>query len=68
VRTALARRQPTGTVIVQSDRSGQLRSRRYQRILSTQGLIGSMGRVVPAGNNAAMEQFFALLQNDAPDR
>jgi len=65
---AAARRQPTGTVIVHSDRGGQFRSRRYQRTLTAHGLIGSMGRVASAGDNAAMESFFALLQNNVLDR
>ena len=68
LRTAIARRQPTGTAIVRSDRSGQFRSRRYQRTLRGPGLIGSMGRVASAGDNAAMEPFFALLQNNVLDR
>jgi putative transposase len=32
------------------------------------GLIGSMGRVGACGDNAAMESFFALLQNNVLDR
>jgi transposase InsO family protein len=68
LRTAIARRQPAGTVIVHSDRGGQFRSRRYQRTLKTHGLIASMGRVASAGGNAAMESFFALLQNNVPNR
>lgn len=68
LRTAIARRRPTGTVIVHSDRGGQFRSRRYQRTLKAHGLIGSMGRVASAGDNAAMESFFALLQNNVLDR
>jgi putative transposase len=55
LRTAIARRRPTGTVVVHSDRGGQFRSRRYQRTLRAHGLIGSMGRVSSAGDNAAME-------------
>ncbi|MGH8883118.1 MAG: integrase core domain-containing protein, partial [Stackebrandtia sp.] len=31
-------------------------------------LTGSMGRVGAAGDNAAMESFFALLQNNVLDR
>lgn len=32
------------------------------------GLVGSMGRVDAAGDNAAMESFFGLLQNNVLDR
>jgi len=38
------------------------------RALSSHGLVGSMGRVGAAGDNAAMESFFALLQNNVLDR
>lgn len=63
LRRAIARRRPTSTVIVHSDRGGQFPSRRYQRTLKTHGLIGSMGRVASAGDITAMESFFALLQD-----
>jgi putative transposase len=68
LRTAIARRSPAGTVVVHSDRGGQFRSKRFQRTLRTHGLIGSMGRVSSAGDNAAMESFFSLLQNNVLDR
>jgi putative transposase len=47
---------------------GQFRSRRYQRTLRAHGLTGSMGRVASAGDNAAMESFFALLQKNVLNR
>ena len=68
LRTAIARRCPTGTLVVHSDRGGQFRSRRYQRTLRAHGLTGSMGRVSAAADNAAMESFFALLQNNVLNR
>jgi transposase InsO family protein len=68
LRTAIARRRPTGTVIVHSDRGGQFRSLRYQRTLRAHGLTASMGRVASAGDNAAMESFFALLQKNVLNR
>jgi putative transposase len=68
LRTAIARRAPTGTVVVHSDRGGQFRSHRYQRTLRAHGLTGSMGRVSSAGDNAAMESFFSLLQKNVPNR
>ena len=64
LRTAIARRRPTGTVIVSSDRDGQFRSRRYQRTVKAHGLLQSMGRVASAGEIAAVESHFALLQNN----
>ena len=64
LRTAIARRQPTGTVVVHSDRGGQFRSRAFRAVLTSAGLTGSMGRVASAGDNAAMESFFALLQRN----
>ena len=42
--------------------STQFRSRKVQRALDRYGLVGSMGRVGAAGDNAAMESFFALRQ------
>lgn len=68
LRTAIARRRPTETLIVHSDRGGQFRSLRYQRTLRVHELTGSMGRVASAGDNAAMESFFALLQNNVLNR
>lgn len=44
--------------------SGQFRSRKFVVALHAHGLHGSMGRVASAGDNAAMESFFALLQKN----
>jgi putative transposase len=38
------------------------------RVLKNNGITGSMGRVGACGDNAAMESFFALLQNNVLDR
>ncbi len=54
--------------VVHSDRGSQFRSRKYVHALARHGLVGSMGRVGAAGDNAAMESFFALLQNNVLDR
>jgi transposase InsO family protein len=54
--------------IHESFRGGQFTSRRYQRTLRAHGLAGSMGRVASAGDNAAMESFFALLQRNVLNR
>ena len=63
LRMAIQRRSPTGTT-VHSDRGSQFRSRRFQAELDRYGLLGSIGRVGAAGDNAAMESFFALLQKN----
>jgi transposase InsO family protein len=64
VRAAIARRQPEGVVIVHADRGAQFRARSFQAVLRAAGLTGSMGRVASAGDNAAMESFWALLQRN----
>ena len=68
LRHALARRNPEGTVVVHSDRGGPFRSRSFQRLLSMNGLAGSMGRVASAADNAAMESFHSLLQKNVLDQ
>lgn len=68
LRHALARRNPEGTVVVHSDRGGPFRSRSFQRLLSMNGLEGSMGRVASAADNAAMESFHSLLQKNVLDQ
>ncbi|SDV00691.1 Transposase InsO and inactivated derivatives [Microlunatus sagamiharensis] len=50
--------------VVHSDRGSQFRSRKFVAALHAHGLRGSMGRVASAGDNAAMESFFALLQKN----
>ncbi len=67
LRMAIQRRRPTGTTL-HSDRGSQFRSRRFVLALSRAGLVGSMGRVGAAGDNAAMESFFALLQKNVLDQ
>lgn len=68
LRHALARRSPTSVVIVHSDRGGPFRSRKFQRMLTMNGLAGSMGRVASAADNAAMESFHSLLQKNVLDQ
>ena len=68
LRAAIARRRPHGTVIVHSDRGSQFRSRDFRAVLKAAQLFGSMGRVAAAGDNAAMESFWALLQTNVLDR
>ena len=68
LRSAIARRQPKGTVVVHSDRGSQFRARAFRAVLRSAGLTGSMGRVAAAGDNAATESFFSLLQKNVFDR
>ncbi|HVE92048.1 MAG TPA: IS3 family transposase [Actinomycetota bacterium] len=68
LRAAIARRQPECTLIVHSDRGSQFRSRSFRAVLDDAQLAGSMGRVASAGDNAAMESFWALLQTNVLDR
>jgi transposase InsO family protein len=65
---AIARRGEVAGCVVHTDRGSQFRSRKFVRVLACHGLAGSMGRVGAAGDNAAMESFFALLQNNVLDR
>jgi len=46
----------------------QFRSRKFITALKYHELVGSMGRVGAAGDNAAMESFFALLQKNVLNR
>ena len=46
----------------------QFRSRVFVYALNEHHLVGSMGQVGAAGDNAAMESFFALLQKNVLDR
>lgn len=62
---AVARRGATvHGCTVHSDRGSQFRSRKFVEELKRHGLKGSMGRVGAAGDNAAMESFFSLLQKN----
>jgi putative transposase len=67
--SAVARRgADVAGCIVHSDRGSQFRSRRFLRELARHDLAGSMGKVASAGDNAAMESFFSLLQKNVLDR
>ena len=72
VNNAVARRGVDGLAvagcILHSDRGSQLRSRKLQQVLWRYQLVGSMGQVGSAGDNAAMESFFALLQKNVLNR
>jgi transposase InsO family protein len=66
--SAVARRGDVAGCILHSDRGSQFRSRKHVRALNHHGMAGSMGRVGAAGDNAAMESFFSLLQKNVLDR
>jgi transposase InsO family protein len=65
---AVARRGDVAGCVVHTDRGSQFRSRKFVRALGRHGMVGSMGRVGAAGDNAAMESFFALLQKNVLNR
>jgi putative transposase len=65
---AVARRGDIAGCILHSDRGSQFRARKLQRGLTRHRMVGSMGQVGSAGDNAAMESFFALLQKNVLDR
>ena len=65
---AVARRGDVAGCVVHTDRGSQFRSRKFVHALNRQGMVGSMGRVGAAGDNAAMESFFSLLQKKVLDR
>ena len=65
---AVALRGDVAGCVVHSDRGSQFRSRKFLRALTRNRMVGSMGRVAAAGDNAAMESFFALLQKNVLNR
>jgi putative transposase len=65
---AAARRADLTGCIVHTDRGSQFRSRKFVHVLHRHDMVGSMGRVGAAGDNAAMESFFGLLQNNVLNR
>ncbi|MFH9044931.1 IS3 family transposase [Streptomyces sp. NPDC017966] len=65
---AVARRDGVAGCVLHSDRGSQFRSRKSVRALGHHQIVGSIGRVGAAGDNAAMESFFSLLQKNVLDR
>src|SRR5699024_6720259 len=61
---AASRRGDAAGCIVHSDRGSQFRVRIFVHALNRRQLIGWMGHVCAAGDNAAIESFFALLQKN----
>ncbi len=69
IEMAVARRNgDVAGCILHSDRGSQFRARKVHRALARHGMVGSMGKVGTAADNAAMESFFALLQKNVLDR
>lgn len=68
IENAVARRGDVAGCVVHSDRGSQFRSRKVHRALERHHMVGSMGQVGSAGDNAAMESFFSLLQKNVLDR
>jgi transposase InsO family protein len=68
IEMAVARRGEVAGCILHSDRGSQFRARKVQRALIRHRMVGSMGQRGSAGDNAAMESFFALLQRNVLDR
>ena len=64
IEMAAARRGDIAGCVFHSDRGSQFRARKVHRALKRHGLVGSMGQVGTAADNAAMESFFALLQKN----
>lgn len=65
---AVARRGDVPGCVLHTDRGSQFRSRKHVRALARHSVAGSMGRVGAAGDNAAMESYFSLLQKNVLDR
>ncbi len=65
---AVLRRGDVAGCVLHTDRGSQFRSRKLQRALTGHRMAGSMGRVGAAGDNAAMESFFSLLQKNVLNR
>ncbi|MDT0187846.1 IS3 family transposase [Microbacterium sp. ARD31] len=65
---AVARRGGVAGCVLHTDRGSQFRSRKLVHQLNRHQIVGSMGRVGAAGDNAAMESFFSLLQKNVLNR
>jgi putative transposase len=61
---AVTRRGDVAGCILHADRGSQFRSESVRRALKRHDMVGSMGRVASAADNAAMESFWSLLQKN----
>lgn len=66
--SAVARRGEVAGCILHTDRGSQFRTRRFVHALGRHDMVGSMGRVGAAGDDAAMESFSSLLQKNVLNR
>jgi len=65
---ALARRNPSDSLIFHSDRGSQYTSHRYQELLHQYGITASMSRKGNCWDNAPVESFFGTLKTECvPD-
>lgn len=64
IEMAVARRGDVAGCVFHTDRGSQFRARKVHRCLARHRLVGSMGNVGTAADNAAMESFFSLLQKN----
>jgi putative transposase len=65
---AVQQRGDVAGPVFHTDRGSHFRSRKFVHALNRHHMVGSMGRVGAAGDNAAIESFFALLQKNVLDR
>jgi len=65
---AVAARGDVAGCVLHADGGSQFRSRKMGHALKRHGMVGSMGRVGAAGDNAAMDSFFSLLQKNVLNR
>jgi putative transposase len=68
IEMAVARRGDVAGCVFHADRGSQFRARKVHRALARHGMVGSMGQVGSAADNAAMESFFSLLQKNVLNR
>ena len=64
IEMAADRRGDVAGCILHSDRGSQFHERQVHRALTRHRMVGSMGQVGTAADNAAMESFFSLLQKN----
>ncbi len=65
--SAVQRRREVSGCVVHSDRGSQFRSRKVARVLAHHDLVGSMGQVASAGDNAAMEKLLLAAAEERPE-
>ncbi len=68
IEVAVARRGEVAGCILHADRGSQFRARTAHRALARHRMVGSMGQVASAADNAAMESSLALLQKNVLNR